>query len=266
MIDDWKMEIYWRLPVYLQETALSLYARRLDQLYYGDGYQKWRRQFEQWKEWSRSEADAWENQQLQFILELAGTRVPYYREAWRKLDWRSVHSERDLSILPLLDKQSLRQNEKSFIVDGLKPESLWVEKTSGTTGTPIKIYWSRSTLPKWAALKDTMIRNAVGVGNDQPRAMMGTRPIIRGRTSRPPYWRYNRTWRQLYLSSYHVSQSTARDYAEAIQTYGSQWITGIGSAIAALAECSLQSAVPSTPLKRAIVSGDTLLPCDANEY
>lgn len=31
---DWKMEFYWRLPVALQEFALSLYACHLDRLYY----------------------------------------------------------------------------------------------------------------------------------------------------------------------------------------------------------------------------------------
>ena len=38
MIHDWKMELYWRLPVFLQEAALYCYAGYLDKLYYGDGY------------------------------------------------------------------------------------------------------------------------------------------------------------------------------------------------------------------------------------
>ena len=28
MIQDWKMRLYWRLPVFLQEAALSFYAAR----------------------------------------------------------------------------------------------------------------------------------------------------------------------------------------------------------------------------------------------
>jgi hypothetical protein len=36
-MDDWCMELYWRLPVRLQETALGLYAGYLDRLYYGHG-------------------------------------------------------------------------------------------------------------------------------------------------------------------------------------------------------------------------------------
>src|SRR5262249_41815173 len=64
----------------------------------------------------------------------------------------------------------------------------------------------------------------------------------------------------LYLSSYHVSPDTALSYADAIRLYGSQWITGYGSAIAALAESALERGVAPLQLTSVIVSGDTLLP------
>src|SRR3990170_3953175 len=105
-----------------------------------------------------------------------------------------------------------------------------------------------------------MVRNVAGVGQDVPRAMMGGRPIIPGNTTRPPYWRFNRRWRHLYLSSYHVSRETAGGYIKAIRKYGSQWITGYGSAIAALAENALEANVSSLSMRSVIVSGDTLLP------
>src|SRR5262249_56870624 len=123
------------------------------------------------------------------------------------------------------------EKEISFMVEGVDRKSLWVEKTSGTTGTSLKIYLPKSMLPKYYALFEVMVRNVAGVSRDTPRAMMGGRPIVRGNTHCPPYWRYNRRWRQLYLSSYHISPSTAADYVAALQKYGSQWITGYGSAI-----------------------------------
>ena len=133
MIHDWKMELYWRLPVALQEAALSLYATYLDRMYYGDGYESWRQRYREWQNWSRTEAAAWQNRQLQAIVQLAAARVPYYRSRWRDLDWRSVRSAADLSRLPLLDKQSLRQNEREFIADGIDRKTLSPQQTSGTT-------------------------------------------------------------------------------------------------------------------------------------
>jgi phenylacetate-CoA ligase len=260
MLHDWKMEVYWQLPVFLQETALSFYARHLEKLYYGDGYETAREKCKRSQKWSRLDAEAWQSQQLKSLVELAATRVPYYKKTWRKVDWKSVRSLADLHILPTLDKQSIRQNERQFIVEGLEPKSLWMEKTSGTTGTALRIYWPKSMLPKWWALTEVAVRNVAGVGQERPRAMMGGRPVIAGNTRRPPYWRFNRRWQQLYLSSYHVSPDTARSYADAIRLYGCQWITGYGSAIAALAESGLERGVAPLPLTAAIVSGDTLLP------
>src|SRR5438132_744587 len=132
MIYDWKMELYWRLPVFLQEAALSIYARCLERLYYGPAYAEWLQRFKSWQTWSCAEAEAWQSQQLQSMVELAATRVPYYREQWRKLPWRSIRSAAGLHLLPRLDKQTIRQNEPAFLVEGLPPESLWMEKTSGT--------------------------------------------------------------------------------------------------------------------------------------
>src|SRR5262245_28723909 len=132
MIYDWKMELYWRLPVFFQEAALSLYALYLEKLYYGPGYEEWRQRCKSWQTRGCVEAEAWKSQQLQYIVELAATRVPYYREKWQKLPWRSVRSAADLHLLPRLDKQTIRQNEQAFLVEGLPPRSLWMEKTSGT--------------------------------------------------------------------------------------------------------------------------------------
>jgi phenylacetate-CoA ligase len=261
MVYDWKMELYWRLPICLQEVVLSLYARHLEKLYYGPGYEEWRQEFINRRQtWSRADIEAWQNHQLQYLIRLAATRVPYYREKWRCLDWKSIRSVEDLRILPRLEKQDLRQQEHAFLVEELQPKSLWMEKTSGTTGTALRIYWPMAMLPQWWALVEVAVRNTAGVGQEIPRAMMGGRPIVRGDTRQPPYWRFNRRWNQLYLSSYHISRASASAYAKAIREYGSQWITGYGSAIAALAEYAMETGVQPLPLRTAIVSGDTLLP------
>ena len=113
--------------------------------------------------------------------------------------------------------------------------------------------------PKWWALYE-MCRHTAGVGRESPHARLIGRPIVRGSTTRPPFWRYNRRWQQLNCSSYHVSRATAPHYVAAMRHYGSQWIEGYGSAIAALAESAMEAGIAPLPLRAAIVSGDTLLP------
>jgi phenylacetate-CoA ligase len=255
---NWKMELYWRLPVALQEVGLDLYARRLDRLYYGPGYQAWCGEFRQRREWPLAKIEAWQHQRLTELVELAATKVPYYRTRWRGVDWPSVRSAESLAALPRLDKQEVRQNEDAFLVEGSDPKALWVETTSGTTGTSLRVYWPTSMLPRWWALVEVAVRHPAGVGQHVPRAMIGGRAIVRGSTARPPYWRFNRFWRQLYLSAYHISKTTAAGYIAAIREYRVEWLTGYGSAIAALAQQALESGVPPLPLRAVIVSGDTV--------
>ncbi len=258
MLHDWKMELYWRMPVCVQELALSLFARRLDKIYYRHEYEECKQWLMGWKNWSRSYVKEYESQRLQYIVETAAKQVPYYRDKWKGIAWSDIRSESDLHLLPTLEKQSIRQNEHSFIANNQDPKSLWVEKTSGTTGTSLKIYYPMSIVPKNWAFLEVMVRNVSGVSIDMPRTMMGGRPIVPGNTNRPPYWRFNRRWRQLYFSSYHVSKKTAPGYIAALRKYGTIWMTGYGSAIAALAEGAMEAGVASYPLRSVIVSGDTL--------
>jgi phenylacetate-CoA ligase len=253
------MELYWRMPVCLQEAALSLYARYLEKIYYGTTYKEWKQWLQDWKAWLPSYIQEWKNSRLQYIIDLAARHVPYYRESFKRSDWKNIRSEADLHLLPILEKQSIRQNEHAFIVESINPKSLWVERTSGTTGTVLNVYMSKSMIQQHWAIVETMIRNVAGVAQEMPRAMMGSRPIKRGDDNKPPYWRYNRRWKQLYLSSYHISKKTAPEYVNALKNYGSQWLTGFGSAIAALAENALDVGIAPYPLKAVITSGDTLL-------
>lgn len=253
------MEIYWRLPVRLQEAALSLYARYLERIYYGSVYREWKEKLREWKGWSRSSIDDWENERLMYIVELAAKHIPFYKDHWKTVNWRSVRSKEDLNLLPVLEKESIRRNEQAFVADIHSGKSLWMEKTSGTTGTSLRIYWSRDMVQKWWAFGEVMVRNSVGVAQEIPRAMIGGRAIVRGNISSPPYWRFNRRWRQLYFSSYHISKRTAPEYAEALKKYGSEWMTGYGSSIAALAESAMENGIESHNLRAVIVSGDTLL-------
>jgi phenylacetate-CoA ligase len=257
---DWKMELYWRLPVALQELALGFYARRLDRMYYGPGYHEWCEELRQRRHWPTAKMEAWQDHRLTELIELAATKVPYYRERWHALDWPSARSAETLAILPRLDKQDIRQNERAFLVEELNPRALWVERTSGTTGTSLRLYWPPAMLPKWWALIEVTVRNPAGVARQIPRAMIGGRPIVKGNAARPPYWRFNRVWRQLYLSAYHISRETAARYIAAMQEHRVEWLTGYGSAIAALAEEALGAGLPPLPLRTVIVSGDTLTP------
>jgi phenylacetate-CoA ligase len=257
---DWKMRLYWRLPVAFQERALSLYARRLNHLYYGGSFEEESRQIRA-NHWANSEAiGIWQMARLREILGTASHRVPHYREKLRGFDIDTLRSPSDLRRIPMLDRHAIRQHETDFLDERLNRKGLFQDKTSGSTGTSITVYWPPNPLRRLQAALEVRVRNVGGVSRLIPRAMIGGRPIVPGETRRPPFWRFNRFWKQLYMSSYHVSRETAPLYVAALRKSGVEWINGYGSAIAALAESAAAAGVDPIGMKCVIVSGDTLQP------
>ncbi|HEY3416033.1 MAG TPA: hypothetical protein VGM23_04020 [Armatimonadota bacterium] len=251
--------LYFRLPMLAQEWALSWYARRLDTLYYGDNFPHWIAHYRETERWPAEQLRNAQLMGLRYVLYNAFRHVPWFHSLAILSGLRESQFETlaDLRKLPIQEKDPIRCQPWEFVRDDYPRKRLWLEKTSGTTGTSLRIYWPQEMLPRWWALQELRVRNWAGVGQRMPRAMVGGRPVVPGNTSHPPYWRYNRRWRQLYLSSYHIAPGTAGAYIHALQRYGSQWITGYGSAIALLGEYLVDHPTELC-IRAAVTSGDTV--------
>lgn len=256
---DLPLKLYWRFPVGVQEALLDLYARRLERLYYSSPYRDWLSLYRRALTWSDEETRRRQGEELAALVCHAVKNVPYYADAYAETKWNQVDSAESLQELPLLNKETLRCNEQAFIDQNLDRRRLVGDRTSGTTGKSLRLFWKKSLEPRYWALVEAQVREVAGVHRGMPRAMIGGRPIVAGNTNRPPYWRYVRKWSQLYLSSYHISKATAEAYLSAIRDFGCSWLTGYGSSIAALASAALELGIPKLRLKAVIVSGDTLL-------
>lgn len=258
MSTDKIMGLYWKLPVWIQEIGLSAYAIHLDRLYHGEEFNECNKIYKSWIYRSAQEIANWQSARLVEMIRTAATKVPFYKTHWERYHWASIQGCNDIGLLPRLEKQDLRLHEHEFIDNRLKRKNLHSDKTSGSTGTSLTVYWTKRDLQRlWAAF-EVSIRNAAGVSMHEPRAMLGGRAIVSGNTTKPPFWRYNRHWRQLYMSSYHVSDKTAPAYIKAIKESDVTWLTGYGSAIAALSEGAAKAGVAPPTLKVIVVSGDTL--------
>jgi phenylacetate-CoA ligase len=253
--------IYFHLPRWAQEWALCQYARQLDQLYYGESYHRWYERFSAMEAMSGTQAREYQLQVLRALLHTALTHVPWFQELAKREGLRaeSITVLEDLRRFPIMEKDPIRRNPAQFINPTYAPKRLWSTYTSGTTGTALKIVMPKETLGWWWALHEVRVRGWAGVSQAMPRAMVGGRPIILGSTDRPPYWRYNARWRQLYMSSYHIAPGTAPAYIDALRQYSSRWITGYGSAIALLGE-HLREHPQTLGMTAALTSGDTVSP------
>jgi phenylacetate-CoA ligase len=71
--------------------------------------------------------------------------------------------------------------------------------------------------------------------------MLGGQLVTPVAQRKPPFWVYNKALNQLYMSSFHLSPSFYRYYAEAIAQYGPTHAMGYPSALSTLAQAVLES-------------------------
>ncbi len=69
--------------------------------------------------WDRTTIEQYQLQCVRNILLHAGSNVPYYRDLFKSIrfDPKKFKSLKDLLHIPLLDKESIRQNPEHFIAD-----------------------------------------------------------------------------------------------------------------------------------------------------
>jgi phenylacetate-CoA ligase len=104
--------------------------------------------------WDRNTIERYQLQNVQKILLHAGSNVPYYRDLFKsvRFDPGRFRSLRDLEHLPLLDKESIRKHPERFIADHKSTIHGYWKHTTGSTGTPLKLFLDRSChINKYAA-------------------------------------------------------------------------------------------------------------------
>ena len=216
------------------------------------------------------ERDAWpaerwkshREDRLARLLHRAATRVPFYRDHWnarRRAGDRS--SWERLENWPLLTKERLRAAPSRFVCDDADPRRMYRERTSGTTGLPLDVWWSRDTVRAWFAIYEARIRRWNGVARGDVWAILGGQPVVSPSARRPPYWVWNGPMRQLYLSANHVSPETAASFVAELRRRRPTHLIGYPSSLAFLArEAARRREKRPESLRVVITNAEPLLP------
>ena len=104
--------------------------------------------------WDRETIERYQFRCVQNMLLHAGANVPYYRDLFRsvRFDPQKFNSLKDLEQLPLLDRDSVRKNPQQFIADHRSTIHGYWRQTTGSTGTPLRLFIDRNChINKYAA-------------------------------------------------------------------------------------------------------------------
>jgi phenylacetate-CoA ligase len=199
--------------------------------------------------------------ELKKFLQHCYCRSPYYRKLFvsHAISPNDLRSLDDLPRYPITSRQEMRNRFEEFLTRSVSSEMTRVH-TSGTTGSPLTIYYSREDLLSRHAFLERCRRWA-GVHIGQRRASFSGHNIIPQRQLKGPYWRFNYFGNQLLCSSYHLSSHTLNAYVDAIANFNPDIIDGYPSAIHILADHILRTGVVRKIAPKAVmVTAETLFP------
>ena len=135
--------LYGKLPVFLQNCAVSLYGLIRENKRFGGNYKRHFKQVQQSEFYDVDKMSILKKIQLKALFESASSSK-YYGKLFADL---SINAQNDdpfevLKKLPVLEKNILRGTEDSFYTASAKKS--FVFHTSGSTGTPLNIKMSKS--------------------------------------------------------------------------------------------------------------------------
>jgi phenylacetate-CoA ligase len=213
----------------------------------------------QW--FSRGDLEQYQDEQLRGLVAHAYATVPYYRDLFDdlKLKPRDIAGIADLPKIPVLRKESFKDDPRRLISTDFNPKDLVKGHTSGTTGSPLDVWYDRPGIHiAYAALDRHYDWAGCRLARDGDRiAVARGNMIVPSDRRKPPFWRYNWFHNQLLLSSFHMAPDTLDSYFLEMEKFRPVVIDGYPSTLYVLAK-HLQNQGRTFPLRAAITSSETL--------
>jgi len=234
---------------------LSLYGIRLRRLRYGGTHRRVLAELLQSQWATAAELRATQLAALNTTLQHAGETMPFYH----KLPGRRFSQLSDLEHLPILTKADVQAAGRALVSRSFRHTRLSEIHTGGTTGRPLAIYCDAATLQRNYAFF-SRFRAWAGVPEKGRTAVFAGRTIVPPGQTSPPYWRRNPAANALLLSSYHLSQATLAQYAQALTSFHPALIDSYPSSLEPIARFALNQGIETIRPRAVITSSETLHP------
>ena len=213
----------------------------------------------QW--WSLDRLVELQNQKLCSLIDHAYNKVPYYHRVFdeRGLSVRDIQTVDDLSKLPILTKDLIRQNFSDLVAQDYQKWRPFLDSSSGSTGEPLRYYTTMDALSMgWAAAFRSWSWAGYRLG-DKRVTLAGSAlvPSKRPSVSQRLRWLAERN---MPLSAVHMSQDTMASYAERIARYRPRFVRGYPTALYLFAEYLKGRGICLRGVKAVFTTAEMLLP------
>jgi len=249
-------KFYMSSPVWMQQVLVSGYGLWWYFRRFGPAFHRLVSEFEERQNWSLEQFTTYQEQLLSIILNKAWSS-PHYKKVFNKAGInRHMPAFEALGRIPLLPKETLRTSATSLLTEISPPKGTIVIKSSGTTGTPTSIYYSRELHQMSMAWFEARARRWAGLNYRDRRVMFGVRKVCNFNESKPPFWRINPAENMAYMSVYHMSSKYLPSYLAFLRKYRPDIIMGYPNSIYTLARFALEHEDMPAPARAVITTSE----------
>ena len=206
---------------------------------------------------SLDELERIQNDKLKKLIKVVYENVPYYRKIMdlKGITPSDIKTKEDLKVFPVLTKQMIRANFDDLLNIKYRKKKLKIITTGGTTGTPMKFFFSKhedavrnahwERWKKFAGVKQ--FDRFMYIGTDLEA---GNNPNYEGTFSLTGYY---------LMASFGLDDNLMRKYWENIKKFKPVYLRGFAFACYILADFLRRNNI-NYPLKSVMTSGDMLYP------
>ncbi len=254
-----QQRLYYMLPVSLQNAMISRHGRRIRAERFGPDFERASAFLAESEWWSLDELRAYQDERLAAVVRHAYDTVPYYRDIMdrRGLKPSDVARVEDLPKLPILTRDDVTANLDRLLSTAVRKSDLRMVSTSGTTGSLLHAYWDREV----DVMNNACLwrgRRWAGFEFGRPYATLLARALVSRSQKRPPFWRYNRSWNQIFLSPIHMTDEFIPYYLDELRRWRVEALDAYPSSAYVLARF-LESRGEHLPLSCVFTTGEPLL-------
>ncbi|TYC15654.1 phenylacetate--CoA ligase family protein [Bizionia gelidisalsuginis] len=219
---------------------------------YGLFFKKRLRQIKEYQILTIDEEEELKNELLIKHIKNAYGKSLFYKNLYNSygVNLNQIQNKEDLVNLPIITKELIKDNVNDIYTGNkfIKHTSY----TSGTTGSPLKVYYSLNCVLNEASYNEVFRNNAGHFYGDRVISLRGA---LNGK-EKEYFDKFNNT---LYLSSYHIKPENAKWYFEKINLFKPKTILAYPSSLEALSNVFLRHNL-KVDIPLAFTSSETLYP------
>jgi phenylacetate-CoA ligase len=253
-------KIYQDSPIWFQQVLVAIYGFWWFHRRFGGPFHKLVHEFKERENWTLDQFMTYQDIHLGKIIASAWNS-PYYWKVFLDAGvTKRTSSMEALKLVPLLTKETLRTRPKDLLTQDPLPRGTIIQKSSGTTGTPTPIYYTKEFHAFELAVPEARNLNWAGVNYQDRRVMFGVRKVCNFQQDTPPFWRFSPAENMAYASIYHLSPKYLPYYLQFLRSYQPAIIMGYPSALSAIARYALEYNDFPAPARVIITMSETLEP------